>query len=67
MKKYNPNAKLIWIDSNDDNQSNSPLTYLHGRTNLVGQKDLECIEREDIAFVGVSNTDLSLKNELVIG
>jgi hypothetical protein len=64
MKKLNPNAKLIMIDSDE---SNSTLAYLEGRSGLEGYKNLECIDRKDIAFIGVSDADLSVKDGLIIG
>ena len=67
MKKHSPNSKLILIDSRNDEQSNSPLTYLDGKSADQELNDFACLDRKDIALIGARDTDISSKDELRIG
>ena len=70
-----PNTKLLWVDSNkeannslNDDLSKSSLAYLFEKESSdLGYTQFQCMNKSDIAFVGIPNVDLKIKDELIIG
>jgi hypothetical protein len=68
MKQYMPEAKLLWIDSNEEpSQTNMTLAKLSGRSVPEGYSQLSCLKDRDITIFGQADIDLSTKQELVFG
>jgi arginase family enzyme len=68
MKQYMPQAKLLWIDSNEEpSQTNMTLAKLSGRSVPEGYSQLSCLKDRDITIFGQADIDLSTKQELVFG
>lgn len=45
----------------------SPLVHLLNKEKEVGYTQFQCLNKSDIAYIGIPGVDLKIKDELIIG